>query len=198
MKRIELLAPVGDRASFDAALNNGADAVYFGAAAFGARAGAGFDDAAVREMLRLAHLQRRRVYVTVNTLLKEHEMADAIALVEKLDAMQADAVIIQDLGLAAHLREHLPHLPLHASTQMSIHNALGARLLKDLGFTRLVLARECGLDAIAEVATSGIETEVFVHGALCVSVSGQCLLSSQIGGRSGNPGRCAIPCRRSY
>lgn len=198
MRQIELLAPAGDRLSIDAALKHGADAVYLGAVAFGARASAGFDEASLREAIGFAHLYGKRVYVTVNTLIKDNELSEVSALVRKLDELQADALIIQDIGLLRMLRGALPHMALHASTQMSIHNAAGARWLLSKGVSRVVLARECGMNDIRAVAETGIETEVFVHGAQCVSVSGQCLLSSQIGGRSGNRGRCAQPCRLSY
>lgn len=185
-------------ASLEAALIHGADAVYLGASAFGARAGAAFDEQMLEAALRFAHLHQRRIYVTVNTLIKASELESATALVRKLDQLKVDALIVQDIGLVRWIKQHLPSLPLHASTQMSIHNAAGARLLLEQGISRVVLARECSLDAIRDVASTGMETEVFVHGALCVSVSGQCLLSSQIGCRSGNRGRCAQPCRLNY
>lgn len=198
MKQIELLAPAGDRRSLEAALKHGADAVYLGAATFGARATAGFDEDALRSAIEYAHLYDKRVYVTVNTLIKERELPDAETLVRKLDDLRADAILVQDISLARLIRQALPSLPLHASTQMSVHNAAGAKWLLKRGISRVVLARECELSDIEAVADTGIETEVFVHGALCVSVSGQCLLSSQIGGRSGNRGRCAQPCRMQY
>lgn len=196
--KIELLAPAGEMASFHAALKNGADAVYLGARAFGARSSAGFDDDALGTAIRTAHLYGKRVYVAVNTLIKQHELAEVAQLIGRLDQLEADALIVQDLGLLHFIRERYPHFPIHASTQMSIHNASGAQLLLGEGVQRVVLARECSLDTIKQVAATGIETEVFVHGALCISVSGQCLLSSQIGGRSGNRGRCAQPCRMQY
>ena len=195
VKRAELLAPAGDPASLEAALTHGADAVYLGASAFGARANAGFDEGSLQDALNLAHLHGRKVYVTVNTLIKQTEWASVTELLRRLDALKVDAVLVQDLGLANWIKRELPMLSLHASTQMAIHNAEGARALLKHGFSRVVLARECSLETIRSVADTGIETEVFVHGALCVSVSGQCLLSSQIGGRSGNRGRCAQPCR---
>ena len=198
MKQAELLSPAGDLTSLRAAIHNGADAVYLGARSFGARASKGFDDNALDQAIRYAHLYGKRVYVTVNTLIKPKEFEDLTALLHTLDDLKADAIIVQDLGLVRYARRQLPHLPLHASTQMSIHNARGAEWLKDLGLTRVVAARECSLDTLRAMAASGLETEVFVHGALCVSQSGQCLMSSMIGGRSGNRGRCAQPCRMQY
>ena len=195
---IELLSPAGDLPSFYAAIHNGADAVYLGAASFGARASAGFDEEALPAAIRYAHLYGKRVYVTLNTLIKQTELPQAEQVLRFLDRVNADAVIVQDLGLMLLIKQSFPNMPVHASTQMSIHNASGARFLKDHGVSRVVLARECSLDTIREVSSVGIETEVFVHGAQCVSVSGQCLLSSHIGGRSGNRGRCAQPCRMDY
>ena len=195
---LELLAPAGSMDALKAALANGADAAYLGAAAFGARASAGFSETALREAISLAHLHRKKIYVTVNILVKDAELCDIRKTLRMLAALGADAVILQDLGILKICREEFPSLPVHASTQMALHNASGARLLKTLGARRMVLARECGLDAIRQIAQTGIEAEVFCHGALCVSVSGQCLFSSMIGGRSGNRGRCAQPCRLPY
>ncbi len=194
----ELLAPAGSMDALKAALANGADAVYLGASAFGARFDAGFDEETLRDALRLAHLHRRKIYITVNILIKERELADVRRTLDFLSRMGADAVILQDLGLLKICREEFPELPVHASTQMALHNASGARLLKSLGARRVVLARECGPEAVRAAADTGIEVEVFCHGALCVSVSGQCLFSSMLGGRSGNRGRCAQPCRLPY
>lgn len=194
----ELLAPVGTMDALHAALRNGADAVYLGAQSFGARSAAGFSEKDLLEALRTAHLYRRKVYVTLNTLIKQQELDEAVQLAMQLDALGVDALIIQDFGVAGRLKEAGLNVPLHASTQMSIHNAHGARLAIEMGISRVVLARECSPETIREVVRSGVETEVFIHGALCVSVSGQCLLSSQIGGRSGNRGRCAQPCRLRY
>ena len=196
--RPELLAPAGNMQALHAAFKHGADAVYLGARLFGARASVGFDQKDLEEAIRTAHLYGKRVYVTVNTLIKQHEWQDVTKLLEVLDQANVDAVIVQDLGVLSHVRRELPSLPVHASTQMSIHNAAGAELLKEQGVSRVVLARECSLETIQLVAKTGIEVEVFVHGALCVAVSGQCLMSSQIGGRSGNRGRCAQPCRMQY
>ena len=195
---IELLAPAGDLPSFYAAIHNGADAVYLGAGSFGARASAGFDEEALPTAIRYAHLYGKRVYVTLNTLIKQTELPMAEQVLRFLDSVSADAVIVQDLGLMFLIKQSFPRIPVHASTQMSVHNASGARFLMNHGVNRVVLARECSMDTIRAVASVGIETEVFVHGAQCVSVSGQCLLSSHIGGRSGNRGRCAPTCRLDY
>lgn len=194
----EILSPAGSMEALQAALAAGADAVYLGASLFGARVHAGFDDKALQAAVTLAHLHGRRIYVTVNTLLKQQELQDVRRLLRRLVELRVDAVIVQDLGLVHVIKREFPGLCIHASTQMSVHNASGARVLQDLGIARVVLARECSLEDIQAVTKTGIETEVFVHGAMCVSMSGQCLLSSQIGGRSGNRGRCAQPCRLQY
>jgi len=194
----EILAPAGSMEALRAALAAGADAVYLGASLFGARVNAGFDDQALQAAVNLTHLHGRRIYVTVNTLLKQNELQDVRLLLRHLVEVRVDALIVQDLGLTRLIKAEFPGLCVHASTQMSVHNASGARVLQDLGISRVVLARECSLKDIRAVADTGIETEIFVHGAMCVSVSGQCLLSSQIGGRSGNRGRCAQPCRLQY
>lgn len=195
---IELLSPAGSYDALKAAVSAGADAVYLGAAAHGARASVGFDDETLPAGIRFAHLHGRRVYVTVNTLIKQRETASLRGLLQKLTDLHADAVIVQDLGALSIISNEFPSLQVHASTQMSVHNAYGAALLMESGVSRVVLARECSLSAIRNVADTGIEVEVFVHGAMCVSISGQCLFSSQIGGRSGNRGRCAQPCRLQY
>ena len=195
---LELLAPAGSMDALKAAFANGADAVYLGAAAFGARAAAGFDEAALREALRLAHLHRKRVYVTVNILVKERELSDVRRTLFLLSSLGADAVLVQDLGVFKICREEFPDLPVHASTQMALHNAAGVRLLQSLGAKRAVMARECDLMELRKAADTGLEIEAFCHGALCVSCSGQCLFSAMIGGRSGNRGRCAQPCRLPY
>jgi len=195
---LELLSPAGSLDALKAAYANGADAVYLGAAAFGARSSAGFDEDALKEALRIAHLRRKKVYVTVNILIKERELADVRRTLSLLSHVGADAVLVQDLGVLKICREEYPGLPVHASTQMALHNARGVRLLRELGARRAVLARECSLEEIRACAREGIEIEAFCHGALCVSCSGQCLFSSMIGGRSGNRGRCAQPCRLPY
>ncbi|MBR5231456.1 MAG: U32 family peptidase [Clostridia bacterium] len=194
----ELLAPAGSREAALAALANGADAIYLGAASFGARAAVGFDETSLQEITELFHFYGKRVYVTLNTLIKEKELEGVRQTLKMLERLQVDAVLVQDMGVLQLIREEFPALCIHASTQMSIHNAQGARFLQSLGVTRAVLARECTLDAIRATAATGIETEVFVHGAQCVCVSGQCRYSGLIGGRSGNRGRCAQPCRLQY
>jgi len=196
---MELLSPAGSFEALQAAVNSGADAVYLGYTAFSARAGAGnFNQEELRRAVGLCHLHHVRVHVTVNILLKEFEMPQVREVLSLLSDCRVDAVIVQDLGVARVLREEYPQLPVHASTQMSLHNAAGARFAKKWGFDRVVLARECSLEEIKKAADTGIEVETFVHGALCVGVSGQCLFSSMVGGRSGNRGRCAQPCRLNY
>ena len=194
----ELLAPAGSYEAAMAALCNGADAIYLGAAAFGARASAGFSQQELKQVIDLYHFYGRRVYVTVNTLVKQREMDGVRDTLRMLSDLRADAVLVQDLGVLSLIAREFPHLCVHASTQMALHNAAGARLARSLGMRRVVLARECTLDAIRAVADTGVETEVFVHGAQCVCVSGQCRYSGLIGGRSGNRGRCAQPCRLDF
>ena len=194
----ELLCPAGTPEAARAALCNGADALYLGASAFGARANAGFDEKGLAQVIDLSHFYGRRVCVTVNTLVKQDELPAVRQTLAMLERLRVDAVLVQDLGVLRLIHEEFPSLCVHASTQMALHNAAGARLLKSLGVQRVVLARECSLDTIRQVAQTGIETEVFVHGAQCVCVSGQCRYSGLIGGRSGNRGRCAQPCRLPY
>lgn len=177
----------------------GADAVYLGYAAYSARAGAGnFDEQQLRDAVRFAHLHHVRVHVTVNTLIKDGEMAGVVDVLRLLSEIRVDAVLVQDLGVLRMARRCFPDLPIHASTQMAIHNATGVRFCRNQGMTRAVLARECSAAEIALAAKEGIEIEVFGHGAQCVAVSGECLFSSVVGGRSGNRGRCAQPCRLLY
>ena len=196
---MELLSPAGNREALLAALSCGADAVYLGYTAFGARSYAGnFDDQQLKEAVEYAHERGRKIYVTVNTLIKQCEVDDLCDVLELLVHTGVDAAIVQDLGVVRIARERFPQLTLHASTQMTVNNAQGARLLGDLGLTRVVPARECPLSELKKMADTGVEIEAFAHGALCVAVSGQCLFSSMIGGRSGNRGRCAQPCRLSY
>lgn len=196
--KAELLAPAGSMESLWAAINNGADAVYLGASAFGARSAAGFDAQALNEAVRIAHFFRRRVYVTVNTLVKEREWQQLTGVLDAVAVSGADAVLVQDMGVLRYIRQNHPDLPVHGSTQMSLHSAMGARAAQRIGIDRVVLAREASLETIRQTAQTGIETEVFVHGALCVSMSGQCAFSAMVGGRSGNRGRCAQPCRLEY
>lgn len=198
--RTELLAPAGSLEAFFAALESGADAVYCGLTEFSARAKAkNFSLAEAAQLVTYAHQQQRKLYVTLNTLLKESELPRLIDALAALDDMAVDGIIIQDLGVWRLARRHFPLLPLHASTQMTIHNAAGVAMLEEMGFSRAVLARELSLAEIRAIrGQTAMELEHFVHGALCFSVSGQCLFSSAISGMSGNRGRCAQPCRRRY
>ena len=196
----ELLAPAGSLESFFAAIEKGADAVYAGLQGFSARARAkNFTLPQMERMLAYAHGQNRRIYITLNTLVKENELPQLVDTLTALAGMRVDGVILQDLAVARLIRNHFPSIPLHASTQMTIHNTPGVKMLEELGFQRAVLARELAIDEIAAIAASTpVEIECFVHGALCFSISGQCFFSSLLGGHSGNRGRCAQPCRRLY
>ena len=197
---IELLSPVGDFDCLKAAVQNGADAVYFGANSFSARAFASnFDDNTLEQAINYAKVRGVKTNLTLNTLIKNDEMYNAIALAKKAYEFGIDAIIVQDLGLAKYLIKNFPGLPVHASTQMSVHNLDGVIALQKMGFSRVVLSRELSLKEIEYICkNSDIEIEVFVHGALCISYSGQCLFSSMVGGRSGNRGKCAQPCRLPY
>ena len=197
---IELLSPVGDFECLKAAVQNGADAVYFGAGSFSARAfAANFDDDALKEAITYAKVRGVKTNLTLNTLIKNDEINDAIKLAEKAYNYGIDAIIVQDLGLARYLIKNFPGLAIHASTQMSVHNLEGVLELQKLGFSRVVLSRELSLQEIEHICkNSNVEIEVFTHGALCISYSGQCLFSSMVGGRSGNRGKCAQPCRLPY
>lgn len=197
---VELLAPAGSREAFAAAVSAGADAVYLGGRQFGARAyAANFDADELAATVRDAHLYGVAVYVTVNTLVDNGELPALADYLRQLYEMGVDAAILQDVGVAAVARRVAPGLPLHASTQMTVHNLAGAEFLAGHGFSRVVLARELSLADIRHICRNApIEVETFIHGALCISYSGQCLMSSMIGGRSGNRGRCAQPCRLNY
>lgn len=196
---VELLAPAGDMDALIAAISAGADAVYLGGKALSARKNAGnFDGDGLLRAADTCHERARRLYVTVNTLIRDEEFLLLEELAGQMARSGVDAAIVQDFGVAEALRRMLPDLPLHASTQMAIHNRQGVDFLRESGFARAVLAREMEYDEIADCANRGVETEVFVHGALCVACSGQCLMSSVIGGRSGNRGLCAQPCRLPY
>lgn len=199
-KRVEILAPAGSLESMKAAVAAGADAVYIGGSRFGARAYADNpEEDRLLEAIDYAHLHGCRLYMTVNTLMKETELADLYAFLEPYYMRGVDAVIVQDMGAFALIRERFPDLPVHASTQMTITGVYGARLLKELGAERVVTARELSLEEIAGIHREvDVEIESFVHGALCYCYSGQCLFSSLIGGRSGNRGRCAQTCRLPY
>lgn len=196
----ELLAPAGSFEALRAAIANGANAVYLGGKGFSARAFAdNFTLEEMAEAVSLAHFHGVRVYAAVNTLAADRELAGLLLYVAELYKLGVDAVIVQDLGVLRQLRQLLPDLPLHASTQMTIHSAAGAEALGELGVQRVILARELSLDDLAAIrAATSMELEVFVHGALCLCYSGQCLFSAMVGGRSGNRGRCAQPCRLAY
>ena len=196
----ELLAPAGNMECLIAAILGGADAVYVGGVRFGARAFAkNFELCELGDAVRLCHLWGVRLYVTLNTLIFDKEIDDALSYAKDLHAIGVDAVIVTDPGLISLIRKEVPGLELHASTQMGVHNREGADFAYSLGCKRVVLARECSDKDIAAITASAHpECEVFVHGALCVCHSGQCLFSSMVGGRSGNRGECAQPCRLPY
>ena len=197
---IELLSPVGDFDCLKAAVQNGANAVYFGSNLFSARAFAkNFDKEELEQAINYAKLRGVKTHLTLNTLIKDEEFEDAINVAKTAYEFGIDAIIIQDLGLARFLIKNFPSLEVHASTQMTTSNLEGVKKLQDLGFKRVVLSRECSISEIEHICNnSGIEIEVFTHGALCISYSGQCLFSSMVGGRSGNRGMCAQPCRLPY
>ncbi|TLM77122.1 MAG: U32 family peptidase, partial [Actinobacteria bacterium] len=195
----ELLAPAGGVDALRAAVNNGADAVYLGMRELNARRGAeNFDAGSLADACRYAHLRGARVYLTANVLVRDDELGAALALVAEAWAVGVDAVIVQDLGLLAEVRRALPELRVHASTQIGAHNTATVRALAALGAARVTLARELTVAEVAVLAAHGVEVESFVHGALCFAYSGQCLLSSVVGGRSANRGLCAQPCRLPY
>lgn len=201
MKKIELLAPAGNMEAFEAALKAGADAIYLGGDSFGARkSAANFSDEALATVVGEAGKRGVKIYLTVNTLVYDREWEDLTAYLDRMAAFDFDAWIIQDLGVLRFVHERYPKVNLHASTQMSAQNLADLQTLKSLGVRRVVLPREMHLDEVREIAKAieGIELEIFVHGALCVSVSGQCYMSSMIGGRSGNRGNCAQSCRQPY
>jgi len=200
IKKPEILAPVGHIDAFYSAISAGCDAVYLGGLQFGARDYAkNFDHETLAELVRYAHLRDVRVYYTLNTLIKDIEFEQLHKELEFLDTLCLDALIIQDLGVFEYIRTYFPTFILHGSTQLNIHNVEDARFFYDLGFERIVLARECSLTDVASIIERvPIEVETFVHGALCYSFSGQCLMSSFYGGRSGNRGKCAGPCRLPF
>lgn len=199
-KKPELLAPAGSWDAMVAAVQNGADAVYLGGNRFSARAGtSNFNDEMIERAIDYCHLRGVRVFVAVNTLIKQKELQDTLRYVLFLYRIGADALIVQDIGLARAVLQMVPDFPLHASTQMTVHNISGIKALEQMGFRRVVLARELTKQQILKIRqATGLEIEVFVHGALCYCFSGQCLFSSFLGGRSGNRGRCAQPCRLPY
>ncbi len=199
----KLLAPCGSYEALCAAISAKADEVYFGASLFNARMNArNFDDKAFEEAIKLCRMYGVKSNITLNTLMTDREIKEGLSLAYKAMCYGADAFIVQDLGFAGLLKDTLPEICLHASTQCACHNTSGARYLKDLGFDRIVLARELGKKDIFDITSHGkqnnYETEIFIHGALCVSHSGMCLMSSCIGKRSGNRGLCAQPCRLKY
>lgn len=197
---MELLAPAGSPEALKAAVENGADAVYLGGRSFSARASAvNFDDAEMQAALDYCHVRGVKVYVTVNTLLNDSEIDRALHYLAQLYQWGADAVIVQDVGLAHAAGLMIPELELHASTQMTVQSAADIQAVEQLGFSRVVLARELSIDEISAIKRrTNLELEVFIHGAICICYSGQCLMSSLIGGRSGNRGQCAQPCRLPY
>lgn len=200
IKKIELLSPVGDERGLKAAVNSGANGVYFGAKSFNAReyAAENFDDKAIENAIKFAKLRNVKVYITVNTLVYNDEIDKAILLIKNIYDMGADAIIVQDLGIIDIVRNNL-NIPMHASTQMSCNNTYSVKLLEKLGIERVVLARETSIENIKEIRkNTSIELETFIHGALCVSFSGQCAYSYLHGGRSANRGACAQACRMEY
>lgn len=200
MKKPELLAPAGSMEAFYAAIEAGCDAVYMAGYSFGARAFAtNFSDEEIVEAVKYAHLYGVKVYITVNTIVYENEVELFMNYIDFLHRNNVDAIIIEDLGMFDLVRKTYPNLEIHISTQMHIHNLSGAVLMHGLGAKRVVLARETSIDTIKKIkGKSDVELEVFVHGALCFSYSGECLMSSLIGGRSGNRGKCAGTCRLKY
>ncbi|MFV0249672.1 MAG: DUF3656 domain-containing protein [Bacilli bacterium] len=200
MEKPELLSPVGSKEALKAAIMGGCDAVYLGGYTFGARSFAqNFSLEEIKEAIEYAHLYGVKVYITTNTLIFENEVENFLEYIEYIHKCNVDAVIMQDLGMIDLVRKTFPNLVIHASTQMHIHNLNGVKLLEELGIKRVVLARETPIDLVKQIKeNTSIELEIFVHGALCVSYSGQCLMSSLIGGRSGNRGTCTQCCRMPY
>ena len=197
---MEILAPAGSPELLYAAVEAGADAVYLGGKLFSARRFAGnFTNEEMEEAVHFCHARNVAVYVTLNTLIADQEMKDAVPYLRFLDSIAIDGLLVQDLGVARLAHEIVPNLPLHASTQMTVSNLAGVKFLESLNFRRVVLSRELSLEEIEYISSHcHVEIEIFVHGALCVCYSGQCLMSSFIGGRSGNRGACAQPCRMPY
>lgn len=197
---MEILSPVGAKEQLYAAVRSGADAVYLGLKDFNARRNANnFSDEELETAIKYAHARNVKVYITLNTLVKESELEKAICAIKEAAKFSADAIIVQDLAIYRLAKKIVPSLSLHASTQMSIHNAFGVKVLEELGFSRVVPARELSLEELKRIrGTSNIELEVFVHGALCMCISGQCYLSSILGARSANRGLCAQPCRLNF
>ena len=199
MSGTEILAPAGSLESLKAAVNCGADAVYIGGKQFSARQNAAnFDNAELKQAADLCHLHNIKIYLTVNTIIFDNQVNEFAEFIKNAANAGIDAFIVQDFGAAEIIRNFVPDANIHGSTQMTIHSVNGAQLLKELGFKRVVISRELTEKQIQEICSTGIETEVFVHGALCMCMSGQCYLSSLIGQRSANRGFCAQPCRLPY
>lgn len=200
MTKVELLAPVGDWNCLKAAVQNGADAVYFGVEQFNARMyAANFNVEDMKQVIDYCKLRNVKTNLTLNTLLENCEFDNAVDLAKETYKAGVDAIIVQDLGLAKYLIDNIPGLPIHASTQMTVHNLQGVLKLEKLGFDRVVLSRELSCEEIEYICKNcKVEIETFIHGALCICYSGQCLFSSVVGGRSGNRGKCAGPCRLPY
>lgn len=197
--KYELLAPAGDMACLKAAVSAGANAVYLGYDEFSARAKAkNFNKEELIEAINYAHLRNVKIYVTFNILIADFEVKRAMESVKMLYEIGVDALILQDIGIASEIRKNFPDFEVHASTQMAINNFYGAKFLKNMGFSRVVLARETPIFELEKIKTLDIDVETFIHGALCVCYSGECLMSSMIGGKSGNRGECAQACRKSY
>lgn len=200
MINCELLAPAGSYEALKSAVLSGTDAVYLGGSLFNARASAtNFNNEELENAVDFCHLHKVKVYVTVNILISDKEFEELDNFIRTINRIGVDAVIVQDIGVAMYIKQIAPELKLHASTQMTIYDVEGAKFLKNIGFSRVVLARELSAEKIKQISLeSGVETEIFVHGAMCFCYSGQCLMSSIIGGRSGNRGKCAQPCRLEY
>ena len=196
---IELLAPVGSLEAFESAIKNGANAVYLAGSKFGAREKATFTNEQLIDIIKKAHINDVKVYVTVNTLIYDDELEQVLAFIDFLYNNDCDAVIVQDLGLITLIHSLYPDLVIHASTQMNTMTVKQAEILKNMGVSRVVVARETNIETIKEIMEkTGIEVEVFAHGALCVSYSGQCLFSSCLLKKSGNRGECLQLCRLPY
>ena len=196
----ELLSPVGTRESLYSAVNNGCDAIYLGGKKFNARKYASnFSDEELIEIIDFCHIRGVKVLITLNILYKDCEINDVLKFVSKMYSAGVDAFIVQDLGIFSILKKIFPEIRLHASTQMTAHNIHTVKFLEKLGYARVVLSRELSMNEIENICNNtSCEIEVFIHGALCVSYSGRCLMSSLIGERSGNRGQCAQPCRLKY
>ena len=199
-KKPELLAPAGTMEAVIAAINGGADAVYFGGKSFNARRNAeNMTDEEIKAAVTLCHQHGVKVYVTLNILIKNCEMSELVSTLNFLKTLNLDGLIVQDMGLIYLIRHYFPEFKLQTSTQASVYGVEGVLFFQELGFSRVVLPREMPLTEVAEIKKkTKVELKIFTHGALCYAYSGQCLMSSMIGGRSGNRGLCAQPCRKNY